>query len=53
MILVTPEDYEPPGFKAGDMDTFLFQDETMKIRIGDVSSVIYILCFASDFLFCL
>ncbi|XP_074660592.1 uncharacterized protein LOC141913053, partial [Tubulanus polymorphus] len=35
---VTPEDYEPPGFKAAECDTFTFEDEPVNINIGDVAT---------------
>lgn len=35
---VTPEDYEPPGFKAADGDSFVFENEPMTIKVGDVST---------------
>ena len=38
-IAVTPADYEPPGFKASNFDTFLFQDEPVNIKLGDVATV--------------
>ena len=37
--LVTPEDYEPPGFKAASSDNFSFEHEPMNIKVGDVSTV--------------
>lgn len=36
---VTPEDYEPPGFKAADSDNFVFEEEPMTIKVGDVETV--------------
>jgi hypothetical protein len=36
---VTPADYEPPGFKKADSDNFVFEDEPMTIKVGDVSTV--------------
>ena len=38
-VAVTPSDYEPPGFKAADSDTFIFEDEPMTIKVGDVNTV--------------
>ncbi|XP_060584894.1 HORMA domain-containing protein 1-like isoform X2 [Ruditapes philippinarum] len=35
---VTPEDYEPPGFKAADSDNFVFDEEPMTIKVGDVNT---------------
>ncbi|KAH3876836.1 hypothetical protein DPMN_000686, partial [Dreissena polymorpha] len=35
---VTPEDYEPPGFKAADNDNFAFEDEPLSIKVGDVNT---------------
>lgn len=35
---VTPADYEPPGFKKADSDNFVFEDEPMTIKVGDVST---------------
>ena len=39
MFTVTPEDYEPPGFKAAETDNFQFDDEPMTIKVGDVETV--------------
>ncbi|XP_065645703.1 HORMA domain-containing protein 1-like [Hydra vulgaris] len=36
---VTPEDYNPPGFKDCSLDNFNFKDEPMNIKVGDVSTV--------------
>src|SRR6218665_3945169 len=38
-VAVTPMDYEPPGFKAAESESFTFEDKPMKIRAGDVSTV--------------
>ncbi|KAK3600779.1 hypothetical protein CHS0354_009208 [Potamilus streckersoni] len=35
---VTPPDYEPPGFKAAETDNFVFEEEPMNIKVGDVST---------------
>jgi len=35
---VTPEDYEPPGFQATTSDDFLFEDNPVTIRVGDVNT---------------
>ena len=37
--LVTPEDYEPPGFQATSDEDFAFKDETTNIKVGDVLTV--------------
>ncbi|XP_060076150.1 uncharacterized protein LOC132555803 [Ylistrum balloti] len=34
----TPEDYEPPGFKPAQTDSFVFDEEPMNIKVGDVST---------------
>ncbi|OWF50585.1 HORMA domain-containing protein 1-like [Mizuhopecten yessoensis] len=34
----TPADYEPPGFKPAQTDTFVFDEEPMNIKVGDVST---------------
>ncbi|XP_033751902.1 HORMA domain-containing protein 1-like [Pecten maximus] len=34
----TPADYEPPGFKPAQSDTFVFDEEPMNIKVGDVST---------------
>ena len=39
MSLVTPEDYEPPGFQATSDEDFVFKDETTNIKVGDVLTV--------------
>ena len=36
---VTPNDYEPPGFKAAQSDIFQFEEEPMNIKVGDVVTV--------------
>lgn len=33
---VTPPDYEPPGFKAADSDSFQFEKEPINIKVGNV-----------------
>ncbi|XP_064602298.1 uncharacterized protein LOC135468143 [Liolophura sinensis] len=35
---VTPEDYEPPGFRPSDSDTFVFEEQPMNIKVGDVAT---------------
>lgn len=40
---VTPMDYEPPGFKAAESESFAFEDKPMKIRAGDVSTLFHAL----------
>ncbi|KAL3842591.1 hypothetical protein ACJMK2_020585 [Sinanodonta woodiana] len=35
---VTPSDYEPPGFKAAETDNFVFEEEPMNIKVGDVAT---------------
>ncbi|KAG1672310.1 HORMA domain-containing protein 1 [Nymphon striatum] len=35
---VTPSDYEPPGFVAAPNNTFLFDDETINIKLGEVGT---------------
>ena len=37
--VVTPEDYEPPGFQATAEEDFAFKDETTNIKVGDVLTV--------------
>ena len=37
--LVTPVDYEPPGFQATSDKDFAFKDETTNIKVGDVLTV--------------
>ena len=37
--LVTPADYEPPGFTSASTDNFRFEDEPMNIKVGDVNTV--------------
>ncbi|XP_041365115.1 HORMA domain-containing protein 1-like isoform X2 [Gigantopelta aegis] len=34
----TPADYEPPGFKACESDSFTFEEEPMNIKVGDVTT---------------
>ncbi|XP_057290313.1 HORMA domain-containing protein 1-like [Hydractinia symbiolongicarpus] len=36
---VTPEDYNPPGFKDYNCDSFFFKDEPINIKVGDVATV--------------
>ncbi|XP_013403455.1 LOW QUALITY PROTEIN: HORMA domain-containing protein 2-like, partial [Lingula anatina] len=33
---VTPADYEPPGFQPVDTDYFMFDEEPINIKVGDV-----------------
>ncbi|KAM6967654.1 HORMA domain-containing protein 1 [Aplochiton taeniatus] len=33
---VTPQDYQPPGFKEGDQDTMEFKKEPIKLTMGEV-----------------
>jgi len=42
--LVTPEDYEPPGFKAADCDSLSFDVNPVKIGVGSVSTVSDVIC---------
>ncbi|XP_076450095.1 uncharacterized protein LOC143286420 [Babylonia areolata] len=35
---VTPADYEPPGFKSSNFDSFQFEDEPVNIKLGDVAT---------------
>nr|XP_002731279.1 PREDICTED: HORMA domain-containing protein 1-like [Saccoglossus kowalevskii] len=35
---VTPEDYEPQGFKPSDSDKFKYEFEPMNIKVGDVET---------------
>ena len=37
--LVTPHDYEPPGFQQAASDGFNFQVHPMNIKVGDVTTV--------------
>ena len=39
IFLVTPIDYEPPGFVSSDRETFDFEEEPVNIKVGDVSTV--------------
>ncbi|XP_036358603.1 HORMA domain-containing protein 1-like [Octopus sinensis] len=39
---VTPADYEPPGFKATDLNSFHFQ-EPMNIKMGNVSTPFHLI----------
>lgn len=33
---VTPQDYQPPGFKEADGDTMVFEEEPVKLTMGEV-----------------
>jgi len=33
---VTPQDYQPPGFKEGGSDIMVFEKEPVKLCIGEV-----------------
>ncbi|XP_066933972.1 HORMA domain-containing protein 1-like [Clytia hemisphaerica] len=35
---ITPEDYNPPGFKECATDEFAFKEEPMNIKVGDVAT---------------
>ena len=39
LLLVTPEDYEPPGFKAADTENFQFEEDPTNVKIGHVNTV--------------
>ena len=42
-FLVTPKDYEPPGFKPSEETSlFNFNDDASTINVGSVSTVSYI-----------
>ena len=41
---MTPADYEPPGFKAAETDNFMFEDEPMGIKVGEVATVSRLSC---------
>ncbi len=36
--LVTPEDYEPPGFQPTSSENFEFEESAVNIRIGEVAT---------------
>lgn len=36
MSVVTPQDYEPPGFKEAEGDTLVFEKEPVKLTMGEV-----------------
>jgi len=38
-LLVTPPDYEPPGFQQAASDRFSFEVDPMNIKVGDVVTV--------------
>lgn len=35
---VTPQDYQPPGFKEADSDTMVFEKEPVKLTMGEVAT---------------
>lgn len=35
---ITPEDYDPPGFKQSGSDEFVFKEEPMNVKVGDVAT---------------
>ena len=37
-FVVTPQDYQPPGFKETDGDTMEFEREPVKLTMGEVST---------------
>ena len=39
LTVVTPEDYEPPGFQPTSDEDFAFKDDTTNIKVGDVYTV--------------
>ena len=43
LFAVTPEDYQPPGFRESSTENFAFDEEPTNIRIGDVNTVCYYL----------
>ena len=45
LFLVTPPDYEPPGFKPADGDSFQFEKEPLNIKLGNVPTVSILFLF--------
>lgn len=37
-LSVTPQDYQPPGFKEADSDTLVFEKEPVKLTMGEVAT---------------
>lgn len=35
-FVVTPQDYQPPGFKEADSDMLVFEKEPVKLTMGEV-----------------
>lgn len=35
-LTVTPNDYQPPGFKEGDSSTLMFEKESVNLSMGEV-----------------
>ena len=44
LLVVTPADYEPPGFVAAEEEGFVFEHNTENIKVGDVATVSEIAC---------
>lgn len=38
---VTPQEYEPPGFKPSTCTDFQYEEEPVTINVGDVATVRY------------
>lgn len=39
---VTPQEYEPPGFKPSTCTDFQYEEEPVTINVGDVATVRYL-----------
>lgn len=39
---VTPQEYEPPGFKPSTCTDFHYEEEPVTINVGDVATVRYL-----------
>uniref|UniRef100_A0A8C3T5V1 HORMA domain-containing protein 1 n=1 Tax=Chelydra serpentina TaxID=8475 RepID=A0A8C3T5V1_CHESE len=42
-LLITPPDYQPPGFKEGDCDTMIFEGEPIYLNVGEVPTPFHML----------
>ena len=48
--IVTPPGYQPPGFQHSDFSEYLFKQDPLSIKVGDVATVrshlsIFIVCY--------
>lgn len=48
--IVTPPEYQPPGFQHSDFNEYFFKQDPLNIKVGDVATVrnslsIFVVCY--------